>query len=67
MGAQDAVRGEWHDLAKLMMDKGGLIWTENKVSEHISNPRQSANSSGSVNARFSCLSHRRAECSIAAN
>ncbi len=28
---QDAVRGEYHDLAKLMMDMGGLIWTENKV------------------------------------
>ena len=28
---QDAVRGEYHDLAKLIINKGGLIWTDNKV------------------------------------
>lgn len=31
MVAQDAVRGEYNDLAKLFMNKGGLIWSDGKV------------------------------------
>ena len=37
---QDAVRGEFHELSKLLIDHGGRVWTDGQVmSPYICNRR----------------------------